>query len=229
MADEINNDKEEVEDPIMPAQEEADTNTQEHKNSWEEIKEYKIKIEKVIELTETKLTDLEEKKLYYEQTLETRIEKLIEDNELLINKIEDLESKNKELQKRNDQLEEERKPLKEYDSEILESLISPVNTIDQIASAYRNTGENELIAEQLEKVAELTIHQISKAGIEEIPVYGKEMDGEYMESFGPASHVKDKTLPAHTVAIVSRRAFKKKDTDEIIQNALVYTVPEEDA
>lgn len=161
------------------------------------------------------------------ETLKTKLETFMREKEALTVKLEQLEEENEKLKQRSDELEEERKPIKTYDAKILESLIYPINTIDQIAAAYRNTGENELVVEQLEKVAELTIKQIESVGIEEIQVYGKEIDGTYMESFGSAQHVKDETLPPHTVAIVSRRAFKRKDSDEIIQHALVYTVPEE--
>lgn len=161
------------------------------------------------------------------ETLKTKLETFMREKEALTVKLEQLEEENEKLKQRSDELEEERKPIKTYDAKILESLIYPINTIDQIAAAYRNTGENELVVEQLEKVAELTIKQIESVGIEEIPVYGKEIDGTNMESFGSAQHVKDETLPPHTVAIVSRRAIKRKDSDEIIQHALVYTVPEE--
>lgn len=176
------------------------------------------------EFKQSKLEPLEQEN----KELKEKLEAWESEKEELSQKIEQLEKENKQLQEQVKELEESSKPSKEYDSEVLESLIFPINTIDQIAAAYRNTGENELVAEQLEKVAELTIQQIASVGIEEIPVYGKEIDGSYMESFGPASHVKDKSLPPHSVAIVSRRAFKRKDSDEIIQHALVYTVPEEE-
>lgn len=196
-------------------------------------------INKVLELFKAeKLEPLQEEN----EVLQAKIESFERENEALLQKIDQfeknedtltekiaqLEQENNELQEKVLELEEASKPSKEYDAEILESLIFPINTIDQIAAAYRNTGENDLIAEQLEKVAELTIQHIASVGIEEIPVYGKEIDGSYMESFGPASHVKDESLPPHSVAIVSRRAFKRKDSDEIIQHALVYTVPEEE-
>lgn len=161
------------------------------------------------------------------ETLKTKLETCMREKEALTVKLEQLEEENEKLKQRSDELEEERKPIKTYDAKILESLIYPINTIDQIAAAYRNTGENELVVEQLEKVAELTIKQIESVGIEEIQVYGKEIDGTYMESFGSEQHVKVETLPPHTFAIVSRRAIKCKDSDEIIQHALVYTVPEE--
>lgn len=185
-----------------------------------------LKTDKTIleEFKQSKLEPLEKEN----EGLKEKVEKLEQEKEEISQKIEQLKIENKELQEQIKVLEEERKPVKEYDQEVLESLIFPINTIDQIAAAYRNTGENELVAEQLEKVAELTIKQIELVGIEEIPVYGKEIDGSYMESFGPAQHVKDKSLPPHSVAIVSRRAFKRKDSDEIIQHALVYTVPEEE-
>lgn len=103
------------------------------------------------------------------ETLKTKLETCMREKEALTVKLEQLEEENEKLKQRSDELEEERKPIKTYDAKILESLIYPINTIDQIAAAYRNTGENELVAEQLEKVAELTIKQIESVGIEEIP------------------------------------------------------------
>lgn len=233
-----------------PQQIEQEETLEDAKNNGEKT-EQERDVELIKQVFETDNTDQEEmieEESTYKEVLEKKITQLEEDNDSLIAKLDELEKAHKELtekmeeleREKNDlaeknerleeekqQLEEQIKPSKEYDNEVLESLIFPINTIDQIAAAYRNTGENELVAEQLEKVAELTIQQIRSLGVEEIPVYGKEMDGEYMESFGTASHVKDESLPPHAVAIVSRRAFKRKDSDEIIQNALVYTVPEE--
>ncbi len=112
--------------------------------------------------------------------------------------------------------------------EVIDKMLAILNTIDQIAGAYRNTGENQLVAEQLEKVANIALAQLKDLQLEEIPVYGKEIDGEYMESFGVAQHVSDEKLQPHQVAIVMRRAFKHSETGEIVQSALVYTVPEEE-
>lgn len=182
--------------------------------------------EQLIETVKARLQDLNEKTKTLEQLKLTKINTLEEENEQLKKEIAQLEAQLTSLE---EQLEgsSPKEAEDEYSQEVLEQLIYPINTIDQIASAYRNTGEHELVAEQLEKVAELTIQQMATLGIEEIPVYGEELNGDYMESFGPANHVVDETLPPHSVAIVSRRAFKNKETDEIIQHALVYTVPEE--
>lgn len=161
-----------------------------------------------------------------EERSDEKQQALDEQAEVYTKEITDLKEENDKLRTELAELKKSSEPSKVYDDEILQTLISPINTLDQISAAYRNTGEHELVAEQLEKVAELTIQQIAHAGIEEIPVYGKEIDGTYMESFGPAQNISDDTLEPHSVAIVSRRAFKKRDSEDILQNALVYTVPE---
>lgn len=152
---------------------------------------------------------------------------LEEERTLLLKRIVQLESLHESYLAELDTLDQANKTAKIDTDNFLQSLVFPVNTIDQIAAAYRNTGEHALVVEQLETVSNMTVQNLEQHGIVEIPVYGKELDGTFMESFGVAAHASDPALPAYAAAIVMRRAFKHKKTDEILQQALVYTEPEE--
>lgn len=47
-----------------------------------------------------------------------------------------------------------------------------------------------------------------------------------MQSFGPATTLVDESLAPHTVAVIQQRAFRDMETEEVLQDAIVYTTPE---
>lgn len=103
----------------------------------------------------------------------------------LQNDYENVVKENERYLKHIETIEQLPPPIKEYDGEILAAILTPINTFDQIINAYRENDGNELLLEQLEKINDLTIQQLQQFGLEEMQVYGKEIDGTYMESFGP--------------------------------------------
>lgn len=112
--------------------------------------------------------------------------------------------------------------------QMLQTLFQTINMLDQIATSYAQDEKHQLVAEQLRKVADMTVHQLRNFHIEEIPIYGEPLDGRYMQSFGPAQTVVDESLEPHTVAIVQQRAFRQINTGDVLQDAIVYTTPEEE-
>ncbi len=107
----------------------------------------------------------------------------------------------------------------QYDALTMTAL-QTINMLDQIASSYQQTTENEEIAQQLQQVAFMAIQQLQPYGVEEIPVMGEPFDPATMESFG---RYKEDEEPSEqpVVALVHRRAFRQGD--RIIQDAIVYT------
>lgn len=82
------------------------------------------------------------------------------------------------------------------------------------------------IADQLEAVIVHSLETLKDMGIVEIPVYGEEFNGDYMDSLGTVTldEIKDKSLKLYEVAVVFRRAFHFKGNQKIIQDALVKTI-----
>lgn len=160
--------------------------------------------------------------LYIEELLHPKEESSTETGALL-ERVERLE---RTIEAQEVALESEKKRSNERIEELMKTMFQTINMLDQIATSYAQEKEHQLVAEQLRKVADMTVHQLRSFDVEEIPVYGKPLDGQYMQSFGPAPIEVDTELEPHTVAIIQQRAFRHTETGEVLQDAIVYTTPE---
>lgn len=108
----------------------------------------------------------------------------------------------------------------------LKMAVGAVEVFNQLADLTKSF-EWEIDSE-LKSVAQLSIDKalkvLEKLNIEEIPVYGKELDGNYMVSIGTIENSIGNQMPQDYVALVYKRAFKLKGTNKIIQEALVKTI-----
>ncbi|MFS0576645.1 nucleotide exchange factor GrpE [Sporosarcina sp. 179-K 3D1 HS] len=97
------------------------------------------------------------------------------------------------------------------------------NLFDRVRLTYAQ--ENAQVSEKLEAVVTHSLNLLKDLGIHEIEVYGKDFDGDYMESLGtvPAKET-EPGLQTYQVAVVFRRAFTFEGNGKVIQDALVKTV-----
>lgn len=160
--------------------------------------------------------------LYIEELLHPKEEEVVED-EALLERVEQLE---RAIEAQEVASEKEESRSNERIEELMRTMFQTINMLDQIATSYAQEKEHQLVAEQLRKVADMTVHQLRSFDVEEIPLYGQPLDGQYMQSFGPAPIEVDPELEPHTVAIIQQRAFRHTETGEILQDAIVYTTPE---
>lgn len=98
------------------------------------------------------------------------------------------------------------------------------NVFDRARMTLQDSGNFE-ISKQMLEVVNYSVAVLSKMGIDEIDVYGKEFNGEFMESIGTISaNETDEDIDIYHVAQVFKKAFKFQKNGKIIQDAVVKTV-----
>ena len=104
-----------------------------------------------------------------------------------------------------------------------EGAVEIYNLLFDLGRSLEGDSNNTLIPViqiSLEKAKQI----LSKLGVEEMPTYGKELDGNYMISAGTVKSKADEVVSQDHVAVVYKNAFRMKDSKKVIQTALVKTI-----
>lgn len=112
---------------------------------------------------------------------------------------------------------------KKLRKEMAEGAVEIFNLIFDIGRSLEGDPDNKLnpvIQISLEKAKQILLN----LDVQEIPVYGKELDGNYMTSIGTVKNNINVSIPQDHVAVVYKKAFRLKDTNKVIQTALVKTI-----